>query len=1013
MWSRCALVAFSASLLLTLSTGAQTPRQRKLAAARAAWFAHTRVTLDHRSPAAHRLIALRQKAQLSVITPHLEWERWQGRQRHAYNALATSGGSWTELGPAPQHDPFYQNVSGRVTSLADDISDDPTGNILYVGTANGGVWKSTNALSSAPTFTPISDQTQSLAVGALALDASTSPATLYVGSGEANSSSLSYYGVGIFRSTDGGLTWTLSSSADSGTHPFFGMSFARILPVPSAPGTVLACGASPGVADAQSLGYTRGVYRSTDSGNTWSLVPSTDFSSPTAPGGFSCTDLLYEPQTQTIYAALRGNGVYKSVDQGATFTPVSLPFASATTTATLNNFYRASFATQNGTVYVAVVNSSGSLSTSSACTTTTQQNCDTGMAQTSDGGKTWTPIAPPGFPGQTDEIFGPNAQGTYDLYLQAIPGGGLLLGGIDTFSSTNISGLTTAWSNNTRSYTDGVVHPDEHAVVALDASHWFVGNDGGVWSTADGGGTWNDLNTNIGTIQFLGVTADPFSPGTYLGGSQDNGTAKTVQGLNWQTVYGGDGGFTAIDPTTAGKYFGEDEYVYPDTQNQWALVRSDTAGSVSAQNSSFQTVFDGATLNQQAAFYIPYQLVPTDSSKVVLGASQVWRGPASPSAPNSGWQAISPVLTSTSYDYIQSVSVAPTDSNVIYAATIGGALAETSNANSSSPQWSDITPGPVVGAPLSAIAVCPINAGTAFLGIGAFSSGSALGHVYRIDNFGGSWTDITGNFPDVPVNSIAVDPQNANNIYVGTDIGVFVATDGGQANENWQVLGTGLPDTPAMQVSVTNGANPAVVVATHGRGAWTIPALPPPNGQDFSITAAQNALTIAAGKSATVGLTLAPVNGLGGNANLSCLSSVANVTCSLSSSNVALNGSATLTITATTAAVGAAGRPNSGASFLRLFPVILAALLALLLWLSSLRFLPSIPKRWMTAAVLPAVLLGGTLLFSACGGGGAPAPVSNNPSGGTTTATGSTAQITVDAQDGPLNHTSTILVTVQ
>ncbi|HTB35257.1 MAG TPA: hypothetical protein VK842_10365, partial [bacterium] len=221
---------FTVGMALVLGSPlAAAPKRDKasLLKEREAWFSRTRRGPAGQSPAALRLKALAAAKQLPLAP----------RALAASLAAPALGGVWQELGPRPLQPGPY---SGRATSLAVDLAHDPSGNTVYLGSAFGGVWKSTNGLSANPTFAPISDASLSLAVGAIALDTSTNPATLYVGTGESNLSTDSYYGIGILKSADGGLTWTLASTANGGSIPFLGLSFSRIVVDPGNPQVLLA-----------------------------------------------------------------------------------------------------------------------------------------------------------------------------------------------------------------------------------------------------------------------------------------------------------------------------------------------------------------------------------------------------------------------------------------------------------------------------------------------------------------------------------------------------------------------------------------------------------------------------------------------------------------------------------------------------------------------------------------------------------------------------------------------------
>jgi hypothetical protein len=256
--------------------------------------------------------------------------------------------SWTALGPSPQLSSFGP-VTGRVTSLAVDLANDPTGNTLYVGTAFGGLWKSTNAQStdpgSPPHFEPLVDidHWYSLSIGSIALDTRTNPPTIYVGTGEANNSLDSYYGVGILKSSDGGSTWTgpiatASDAQHSRTYSFVGGSISKILIDPHDPKILLATVGSASQAAGRQPDV--GVYESVDGGSSWIQTLNLVDAQQVA---HDSTDLLYEPTQGIYYAALRGLGIY-SYKVGQTWVPISSPFPGQVLST--DNFYRVSLATR-------------------------------------------------------------------------------------------------------------------------------------------------------------------------------------------------------------------------------------------------------------------------------------------------------------------------------------------------------------------------------------------------------------------------------------------------------------------------------------------------------------------------------------------------------------------------------------------------------------------------------------------------------------------------------------------
>src|SRR5581483_5088280 len=335
---------------------------------------------------------------------------------------------------------------------------------------------------------------QSLALGAIGVDASVNPPILYVGTGEINQAGDSYYGVGILKSPDGGGTWNLTTTANSGAISLLGLAFSKILVDPTHPATVLAGGAFSICCDAGINQTNMGLYVSTDAGANWTHNATI--------GSHSCTDLIYDPSNQTYYAGIRGVGVYKSIDHGITWSLQTSPFPSGTTP-TLINCGRVSLAARSGKLWALITdNNSNDLSTPGGA--------DTGLSESDDGGATWKAVSVPVVPGGSLVDAGFGAQGEYDQYLAAPPGStALLAGGIDLFKANTVNGTSTSWTNLTNAYTGSPSsHPDQHSFAAVNANTWYIGNDGGLWSTTNAGGTLTDINTGLGTIQFVSASPD-------------------------------------------------------------------------------------------------------------------------------------------------------------------------------------------------------------------------------------------------------------------------------------------------------------------------------------------------------------------------------------------------------------------------------------------------------------------------------------------------------------------------
>jgi hypothetical protein len=314
------------------------------------------------------------------------------------------------------------------------------------------------------------------------------------------------------------------------------------------------------------------------------------------------------------------------------------------------------------------------------------------------------------------------------------------------------------------------------------------------------------------------VSPDPSAAGKFIGGSQDNGTSlnHSNSGLTWTELDGGDGGYTDASPSVLGQFYDENFGI--------SLFRSDNYGADYFPNIVIDSNFNGIK-HDNASLLVPYQVLPGSPVSIILGTSRVWKGPGVPSSDGSGWSTIGSYLDGTTGN-ILAIASAPSNSSYIYATTVNNpALATpayhifTNNGGSS---WTNITGTIPTGSPIQGLAVDPTSPATVYAGVQGFVGSAGSGHLFQTTNSGGSWTDITGDLPDVPVNWIVVDPQFATDVYVATDIGVFATQNVNGGSTSWARLGTALPDSTVLQIKMSSTCPRAIVAATHGRGAWSI-----------------------------------------------------------------------------------------------------------------------------------------------------------------------------------------------
>jgi photosystem II stability/assembly factor-like uncharacterized protein len=401
------------------------------------------------------------------------------------SGVGPGGLDWTFLGPRPITGDYWANgiVSGRVTCVAPH----PTNaNIVYVAGAQGGVWKTADG---GTTWTVLTETLSSIASGWIAIDP-VNPNTIWYGTGEQNYSGDSFYGDGLFRSTDAGTSWTKVATVSQ-----VGSYIARVVVKPGDSNTIF-------------VGSSSGFVRSTDGGATWASTLSVNW----------CDDIAVDPVTPTnVWASFNTKGVYKSTDGGANWTQtLSGPGRTNLAVSKTNPLdLFASLATGPGALY--------------------------GAYKSSDGGATWSLLS-----GTPDYL---NGQGWYDNTIVVSPTdtNTVLAGGTYPYSASAHGIVKTtnggvSWTDVTKGVDNSLVHPDQHALAFGPTGVLWLGNDGGVWKTTDLGGHWVNCNNGLGIAQFYTVAAHPTNPNDIIGGTQDNGSVRFGGATSWPELISGDGG---------------------------------------------------------------------------------------------------------------------------------------------------------------------------------------------------------------------------------------------------------------------------------------------------------------------------------------------------------------------------------------------------------------------------------------------------------------------------------------
>ena len=744
---------------------------------RAEWFYQQRAYPRDHIPAGARVKAVKQLEQMLAAEGEV-------RKRQAASSVSASvagavnqaalPGQWTQIGPQPVAS-FYDGAnvgggSGRGTAI---VVDPRNADVAYLGTAGGGVWKTTDG---GQAWKPLTDTQPSLAVGALVLDPS-NPDIVYVGTGEENFSGDTYDGAGVLKSTDGGASWTQFPGPFVNTGSRIGS-----LAVHPTNGQVLLAAQAFG----EPFPSEGNILRSSDGGANWTPVVS----------GMGSAVVFDPSNGNTAYAALGNiygdpsNGVFKSLDAGLTWTKVLGNGTGFFSSAPMGRIGLALDPSNPKTLYATIANAVGG-----------SVGDTLGVFKTTNGGQTWVQLTTP-----------PACCTWYTNPIIVDPlNPQVILTGSDDMSRSLDGGST--WGDINSPGPNGIVlHPDQHAFAfSADGRRLYVANDGGAWSTTDAGASsypdWNDLNATLATVTFYpGLSIHPSEASLSFGGTQDNGSLRYSGVLSWNEVTCGDGSYTAVGP-------GSPATVYTN------CAGTDIHKSVSnGEPGTFVAAQNGIDSNDRSGWVAPLVMDPSDASRLYFGTYRIYQTTDSASS----WTAISPDLTGGGT--IGAIAVAPSDSNTIYVASSDNRVNVTTDAGSGARAiWTDISAG-LPNRSITRVTADPAKPTTAYVALSGFSG--SLGpsaHLFETTNGGTTWTDISGNLPDIPVSQIVVDPDLTSTLYVATDIGVFYTPDGGG---NWYSLVNGLPRVVVNDL-VLHEASRTLRAATHGRSAWDL-SLPNP-----------------------------------------------------------------------------------------------------------------------------------------------------------------------------------------
>jgi hypothetical protein len=635
-----------------------------------------------------------------------------------------------------------------------------------------------------------------------------------------------------------------------------------------------------------------GLFYSTDSGATWHLSTINDANGELVQGplaltgsqGNAATAVVWNPVRQLFVAAVRYHGYYQSPD-GVTWTRMAAqPGAGLTTQMCPTNFG------QPGSLACPIYRGALAVNPQTGDTfawTVDLNNQDQGLWQDQcalSGGTCGSPTIVFGTQWNTAALEANTLQGAativdgdYDLTLAAVPSqqDTLVLAGADDLWKCSLA-MGCVWRNTTNSTTcmSAQVAEYQHSLAWNTANplEIFLGNDSGLWRSTDAIGEagspcaatdsthFQNLNGSLGSLaEVVSLSPATGSPNNMMAGLGVNGTAGVKSSsltTDWPQILLGYGGPVAIDLNNYTNWYVNNQpgvAIYACSQP--GPCTPDSFGASPAINNA-DVGGDGDAMPTPAPFLVD----PLDDSQLLIGTCRVWRGPAN----GSDWSAsnaISPILDSGATRVpcngdalIRSMAALalPSGGEVVYAGMYGAAgdggnlpghvLSATINPSSNAaPVWHDLTLNPVVNNSLalnsynfdiSSVVIDPHDptGNTVYVTVaGTNGPVDEVQVVYRSVDGGATWSSITANLPIAPANSLAIDPQNANVVYLATDRGVYFTTQVASCAQSlsncWSVFGSGLPGAPAVALSAAPASSSAsvLVAATYGRGIWQTP----------------------------------------------------------------------------------------------------------------------------------------------------------------------------------------------
>jgi photosystem II stability/assembly factor-like uncharacterized protein len=729
---------------------------------------------------------------------------------------------WQYLGPT--------NISARATDI--DVADRNGARRIYVGYATSGVWKTDD---NGATWQAVFEHQASTSIGDVAV-APSNPDIVWIGTGEANLFRASMAGVGIYKSIDGGRTFAHSGLTDTHT-------IARIVVHPTNPDIVYVAATGHAWTDNE----MRGVFKTTDGGKTWTKVFYRSSRTGAADLVMDPSDpnTLYastwqrirrkwsDPRVEPGYSE---GGIWKTTDGGATWIEASegLPAARFRGRTGID------VSRSNPSVLYAFVDNydEGRPPRENERDAYGRPIVESRIKaaeiyRTDDKGKTWRKAS-------ESNDFMTGHSGTYGWVFGQIR---VDPTNPDTIYSMGLGLHVSRDAGKTFTTLRGM-HGDHHGlwIDPKNPSMLYNANDGGFYWSEDGGKKWQFANTAAGA-QFYNVMLDTSTPFWAYGSIQDHGSYRgrvdlaagrdRIPAVEWVSAPGGEGSNQAIDPKNPeivyshgfyGNFTREDLSV----SKEWRWGGQGRGRGGRGQRPGVTNIRPQAEGGElRAQWMAPVVVSPHDTSTIYTGYQYVFR------STNRGdtWERISPDLTANNsdemllkssnaipYQTVTSLEESPRVKGLIYAGTDDGRLHVTRDAGK---QWTDLSGNVATRRWYSRIVPSQHDDGTLYVTQRGREDDDFGVYVYKSTDFGKTFVSLAANLPAGPVNVVREDPASAGTLYLGTDFGAFISTDGGKT---WQVLGGNLPSTQVSDLRYQARDN-IIVISTYGRGMYAMDGL--------------------------------------------------------------------------------------------------------------------------------------------------------------------------------------------